>query len=612
MGNRSLAGRLILGASLMGCLCRAQTHQSGENTKSDSSPKTLSATEKVKKEVARKDLEDFSIRFMNDLGCSNFESAAFEQLLKFVRSSNQVSLSRGETFNALAANLFINNRVNLSPQTLATGSRDFTLLMRRLSELVRTQLPDLYRKYNLGTASRPKPPSPNELASILRSADSRQDSFKMEAQIIFRKLGKLSGKIGLDIGCHDEAEKNFVMVKSTQGPLSISSYLKKLSSSKIALIPRSAPISAPSKQAVPEFVPPSHRQVPYKAAANNVSDFVPDPPPLPVPTFVPAVPQNLDYPVKPATSQYEVQLPAFQPELRVEPNVVKREDAPVETNPETIVDALPEPEEASTTPPPTLHTSDEESTTPPKAPLTYGSKKLLSDFKEYLQDRGIKNPAGFYEKIKENLKPFEKYLLHNNPLGALCGNFLSKSKTDEDRRRILAKTVLVHWLSENGVSDHEEDFAGENHDSVGGWQTSLDTKAFGCKFRSKSDIRNNIDMNLDCIFRLYTFRQRNFGTIYGRTSNTASDSAYPRLGGQATSGLHWSVLMQAKQTELAALDRGSKKAPRSAFFEIKFEPLFRNAVPECRNDFDDHYQNPSAKADSPVTGGAFIQNALGS
>jgi len=99
--------------------------------------------------------------------------------------------------------------------------------------------------------------------------------------------------------------------------------------------------------------------------------------------------------------------------------------------------------------------------------------------------------------------------------------------------------------------------------AVGLWQISLDANkhpGVNCQFKSQSEIVGNVGKNIDCLFRFFDLRARNAKPIYGRSSDTFTDSA----SGARVTGLHWSVLREGH------------------YFEKKFVPPFKHYVPECR------------------------------
>ncbi len=228
--------------------------------------------------------------------------------------------------------------------------------------------------------------------------------------------------------------------------------------------------------------------------------------------------------------------------------------------------------------------------------VTKSGSKLRSDFAKLMTRMGESSVSSFSQVAKSvlSLDPsFVPDLIEANPFGKLCTNYLDFSPSD--REKILNTAMLVHMFSENFDNPDIEYLSSHDTHSIGPWQTSLNSRGYGCTFKTHDDLMNDLDKNIHCLYKFYSFRSRNFGRIYGKPSETA------RRDRKGVNGLHWTALKQSGP------DGDGDFVYRP--FDLKFEPAFKTALPQCTNS----YQNPAPaskknKAYSPSAVADFIKS----
>lgn len=206
-------------------------------------------------------------------------------------------------------------------------------------------------------------------------------------------------------------------------------------------------------------------------------------------------------------------------------------------------------------------------------PESEKGKNLLERFLGWMNERKLETVDDFHKITLSNLENnpnFNSMLIDRNPFGQMCTNY-TELPIDK-RKEILSKSFLVHLISENFDNPKTENLGNKRNDSVGPWQTAMNTSGYGCTFKNHDEIKYNVDKNIFCLMTFYSFREKHFDKIYGRSKDPTT-SKEKVIG----SGLHWSVL---------------KEGSGSAFFEEKYEPLFRSATSkDCNNT----YLNPTGK-----------------
>ena len=513
----------------------------------------VSGTPSSAKEIELKKIEEnrvflLGLSIMKNFGCSDFENKSYQAFVDFLRGQaelgprqgGRVVLSNEEHARMLTGHFTLLNNTQKTDtpsskvQTSRTGySKTFQALSKIINE-------DVYKSYGSNADL-------SKVAADLENPRSQYGSyFKSIIREKLKELSKYSSVDHWNVGCpgSDEVKKKskneIVMVSATQSSagkksiVSLDDYMtkeKKQRSDVLDFTLSAVSFKTPTKsQEAPTTVasrtPQSGRPVQSPSSRTTSPTLSPKPP------------------VHNATPPKVAQKPAPAPKV-----------------------VTPQQEEEKTF----EERAQERLRTIPKQGTK--GRGLYDRFLNWMDRRNLDSVDDFHEVVLSNLSKnpsFKQYLIDRNPFGQMCVNY--KNLSIEQRERILTKSFLVHLLTENFDSNTKESFGDYNNDSVGPWQTAMNTRNYGCKFLSHDELRYNVDKNVHCLMVFYSYREHHYDKIYGRSSD-------PKVSGSKLkgTGLHWSVI---------------KEGSGHAYFEEKYEPLFRSATRgECQNT----YLNTSGK-----------------
>lgn len=487
---------------------------------------TKEEREDIEREKERARL--LGIRIMYNFGCDDkvFIKEGMTALIEHLKSYKENEspiFSKEDDFEEahlkdFSGHIGIRHRGQLSNKKLAQEKGPYSDAQAALSELIRS---GIYKAFPNKT--------PKDIARFLASNDARARLIKRELADAMKNLNARSDEDHLNVSCHGEkAGKNSMLVyeRKEDGTLS-----------KVPLLDAIDNLKSQKGN--------------LAEAMNKIVDASTE-------KTVPTVEHKKTK--EPAEVIKKAEIPKKEEKAKPKDKEEKTHTAKKQEEPAKEKTREPEPEVKS-------------------GPETKSGKSLFSRFMSWIRRRGKDDASDFHSVAMKQLKSqkdFVASLLNRNPLGKLCTNYLSLSPSK--REKVLSKTLLVHLMSENFDDPSVENLGGGNTDSIGPWQTSMNANDYGCKFNSRKEIAFSLEKNIHCLFTYYTFREQNFGKIYGYGGTTV------RYKGANANGLHWSVLKEGR-----------------GFFEEKFEPIFRTAVPECRDEYE-------SKSDRKVVNGSSVHS----
>jgi len=148
-------------------------------------------------------LQELSASIVESLGCSDSEEKSMRAVIEYLGKSNAAPLDSGTHFGALTEQLHVSNRTQIPDGQLRNGKVKLLSLMQQLSELLRSELYSLYDRGDLYSSA---PPTPKELAAILKSYRSDDTSGKNKLSVVLQSLSK-TAQAELNIGCGDDANR---------------------------------------------------------------------------------------------------------------------------------------------------------------------------------------------------------------------------------------------------------------------------------------------------------------------------------------------------------------------------------------------------------------------
>lgn len=517
---------------------------------------SLSKPENLKMENEKKLAHRLGLNIMENFGCSDFKEKATQALLDYLRESENAALSEEDFLGALAGHIGILNYSQIPESKLNLEKKAYKEVLKKLSEEIRV---GLYRSYDDGAfdVKDASPLSPKEIADILEDKGSDRDWIKKQIMNSFDELNELASDDHWNVGCRgaDVGNKNVVIVYVREkdggiGKRLIHDFLNEKNRLPIVVVAKTAPASV----AIP--APPTPQEEVRAAIVENpqhaYSGLVPGgKTALPTPTRIPTPKDEVKAEKKkerPAKHQAAPEKQSLE---------IKKESSPTKTTPKENLDQ-----------------TAKETLQKMRPPLTTKGKGLFSRFEDWIKKRNKDKASDYYktaEKVLASQPNFFTDLVGKNPFGKLCANFLDKKKfSDEDRKRMLYAAPLVMLMGENFDKDSVEKFKDPMNDSIGPWQTAMNTKNLGCRFNNRDEIRYSLEKNLHCLYTVLSLRSKFYGKIYGPTSDVrrVTDKVGKYEIGK-THLLHWNILIEG-----------------NGFFEEKFEPIFRKTFPECKNTYD--------------------------
>jgi hypothetical protein len=525
-------------------------------------------------------------RILNNFGCSDekFVSSGMQAIIKYLRESKQSEIAVLRTegdFKKLHAHAFsgdigIQHGGLFSNKRLSQERTPYSDAVDKVSELIRVGLYNYFERTKSKGHMTPGQLA-NNIASPTREA---QSSILADLKKALIDLNHRSSDQNLNVAC------------------------QKLVPGKNALIRYTKVDGVIKKKLLFEFVAETD------AKPGEVSK--------PKGTFVDA---TVVIPQAPAKKAKEPEITVLVPPKKVEEkkqepthttktetvpeNKIAKKESPKKDEPKKSEPRKEEPKKEAKV------KSDRTRTLASGKARTEDGKILYSKFEKWMNARGA-DPKNFHNIVMGVLdtnSEFKASLLDRNPLGRLCTNFLTLPIKIQEK--IISKTILIHHYAENFTSDEPETLKGKGTTSIGAWQISMNSRAFGCVFDDEPDIKLNIERNIYCVMKFYTFREQNFGNIYGEPGPSVE------FKGGSTNGLPWTVFRQGYQYENGELlvhkdgkREGQPIYRKHALFERKFEPVFRAAVPECENKFKYHQSLETPVGGSPPSVVADFINAV--
>ncbi|MEZ4814926.1 MAG: hypothetical protein R3A80_06950 [Bdellovibrionota bacterium] len=547
------------------------THNTSAKGASSSTSTDLSSQEKAIKIDEENRVYLLGLKIMENFGCGDFVEKGIDSLVDYLRGQEEfperlkkthVSFTPEEHARTLTGHFRLLNYTEKTdtPESKIKKARGpYSESFRELSKIINV---DLYRSYGNETDTR-------KIADDLDNPNGAYGKyFKDKLRSVLKRLNTYAGVDYLNIGCRIQGEpkdrnKNKLLVQLAEPgkdgkpvKVHLDEYLKRTKIKKTDVVDatiRSGSATTNEKKPV-ETV----RQaiVPEATAAKK-----------PAPATVPAKPRAL------------VQTPSTgAPTIGISggsrPPVTK-----------ASVPAKPVHKPAPKPAAPTFEQKADEALRQLE-PKTTAGKKLMSRFKSWLGVNGKSSVDDFHNLVLKTLKAdsnFQHYLISRNPFGEMCTNYnIPEEKgglTLAQREKVLTKAFLVHLLVENFDNPSTEHLGSPDEDSIGPWQIAMNSvKIYGCKYNSRDEIKNNLDKNIHCLMKVYSYREKKYDKIYG------------------PSGVYWTVLKE-----------GSGKYD---FFEEKYEPLFREAVPECKSSYDPNDNFRSANGHTPQAVKDFISAVI--